>query len=130
MDLIEASQTSLREFKIRVRDHEVTADMSLVDGGKDGGMSPVELLVGALAACMGMTIQIYCSSHGLPCEGIEVNAVPAIATNPKRLENVALDITLPDGFPEDRRSAVLKVLRSCIIHRAFSDPPEIDAELD
>ena len=130
MDLIEATQTKGREFRIRVRDHAIVADMNKADGGEDGGMSPVELLVGAMAACMGMTIQIYCAAHDLPSEGIEVSAVPALATNPKRLENVALDITLPDGFPDDRRGAVLNALKTCIIHRAFTNPPEIDAELD
>lgn len=127
MDLLEVTQKKDFKFTIKVRDHVVEADMRKEDGGEDTGPNPIELLVGALSACIGMTIRVYCKMHNLPAEGIVVNAVPTLEA-PKRLKNVAIDIALPEGFPEDKRDSVMRVAHKCPVHKALTDPPGIDMD--
>jgi uncharacterized OsmC-like protein len=129
MDLLTVRQVAGKKFAIEVRSHRVESDMSREDGGEDGAMSPAELVAGALAACIGMTVWTYCRNHDLPSEGIEVNAVPAMAADPRRIGNVAVDISLPAGFPANRRDAVVRVAKQCTIHNTLAHPPVVDIDI-
>lgn len=122
-------QAGGKKFTVEIRDHRVDTDMHREDGGADGGMSPVEMLVASLAACVGMTIHTYCVTCGLPSEGISIDAVPTMADDPKRVGNVAMDVTLPEGFPADRREAVLRFVKNCPVHNTLTHPPELDLDI-
>ncbi|MBF0105169.1 MAG: hypothetical protein HQM16_07565, partial [Deltaproteobacteria bacterium] len=69
------------------------------------------------------------ASKNISSEGIVTNAVPTLATNPKRLQNVAIDITLPEGFPPDKKDAIIKVAHACPVHHTLMNPPEIDIDI-
>ncbi|MFH1726533.1 MAG: OsmC family protein [Elusimicrobiota bacterium] len=129
MDLMTISQVEDKKFSIELRSHKIESDMHADEGGKDAGMNPIELLVGSLGACIGMTIKFYCDSHKIPCEGLVVNAVPTLAAKPKRVENIAIDISLPEGFPEDRKESILRVAEKCPVHNALKHAPAIDIDI-
>lgn len=129
MELMNVKQAEGKKFTVTIRGHRVDTDMHREDGGADRGMSPVEMLVASLAACVGMTVHTYCVTYGLPSEGISVDAVPTMADSPKRIGNVAMDVTLPEGFPEDKRDAVLRFVKNCPVHNTLKQVPELDIEL-
>jgi uncharacterized OsmC-like protein len=103
-------------------------DMSKDDGGGDQGFEPIQLLAGSLCSCVAMTIQIYCEYHKIPSHGIEVNAVVTLADKPKRIQNIAMDVKLPEGFPEEKRDRVERVARKCPVHNTIMNAPDIDFE--
>jgi putative redox protein len=129
MDLIKVTQVKGTQFTIEVRSHKIGADMHREDGGNDSAMNPVELLVGALCACIGMMTNIYCAKHDLPSEGIAIDAVPTLASDPKRIQNIAIDITLPEGFPEEKKEAILRTAAACHVHHALVQGTEIDIDI-
>ena len=129
MDLMTIRQLEGKRFSVEIRNHRLESDMHKEDGGEDCGMSPAELLVGSLGACIGMMVKAYCDMHGLPSEGISVDAVPTLATGPTRIGNVAIDVTLPSGFPEDKKESVLRFAKHCPVHNTLLHPPEIDMDI-
>jgi ribosomal protein S12 methylthiotransferase accessory factor len=42
----------------------------------------------------------------------------------KRLSRVTIDITLPPGFPEKYRNAIVKTAELCTVKKVIMDPPE------
>ncbi len=46
------------------------------------------------------------------------------ADGKKRLSKVAIEITLPTGFPEKYHNAVVKSAELCAVKKAIMDPPE------
>jgi putative redox protein len=58
------------EFEART--HGVVVDEPIALGGTDRGPTPYELLLGALASCMAMTLRMYADRKGWPMEGVEV----------------------------------------------------------
>jgi uncharacterized OsmC-like protein len=130
MELITIQQKSTQEFSINVRQHEVRSDMSLDDGGQDAGPSPTELLVGAFGACLGMAVARYCQTIGCPSGEIGLYLTYQLADRPKRIENIVVDMELPEGFPPERLAAVRKVVHSCPVHNTLTKPPKIDLEID
>ncbi|MFH2205012.1 MAG: OsmC family protein [Elusimicrobiota bacterium] len=126
---MEIKQTEEKTFSIEIRGHKVITDMHKEDGGGDIGMNPLELMVGSLGGCIGLKLQQYCRAHDLPSEGIVVNAVTTLASKPVRIANIAIDITLPEGFPKEKRDAALRVAHTCPIHATLKNPPELDIEI-
>src|SRR5271166_659118 len=57
---------------IKARDHVVTADEPIEDGGLNAGPTPTELLAGALGACIVITSQLYAQRKNWPLESISV----------------------------------------------------------
>jgi putative redox protein len=53
--------------------HELIADAAEVDGGEQAGPTPYELLIGALGACMVITIEMYARRKSWPLEGVEID---------------------------------------------------------
>ena len=128
MDLITVDREQGQQFSIRVRGHEVSSDMSEQDGGRDAGLAPAEMLAGSLGACIAMMVQGYCDSRGYTDSDVAVSVTLELADNPKRIEGFAVDVELPDGFPEEKVDAVRRVAELCPIHGTLRKPPRIDIE--
>jgi len=128
MDLITITRESGLEFGIRVRGHELTSDMSAVDGGQDAGLSPAELLASSLGACVAMMVQRYCETHGYEGD-VEVCLTLELADDPKRVGGIFIDVELPDGVPENKKDAARRAAERCLVHETLTNPPQVDIEI-
>jgi putative redox protein len=128
MDLITITRKDSGEFTIGVRSHEVSSDMSVQDGGRDAAPSPVELLAGSLGACIAMMAQRYCDRHGYE-GGVGVSMTLELADSPKRVDGFVVDVELPEGFPEDKKDAVRRMIERCPVHETLRNPPRIDVDI-
>jgi uncharacterized OsmC-like protein len=129
MDLIGVDRKAGLEFKISVRGHEVTCDMSEGDGGRDAGPSPAELLAGALGACIAMMAQGFCDRHGYNDGDVRVDLTLNLADQPKRVRDIVVDLELPSGVPENQLEVVRHLAERCLIHETFRDPPNVDIDI-
>lgn len=128
MDLITVDRESDRQFRVKVRGHELSSDMSVQDGGRDAGMAPAEMLAGSLGVCIAMMVQEYCDSHGYDDGDVAVSVTLELTDKPKRIGGFAVDVELPNGFPEERMDAVRRVAELCPIHETLRIPPRVDVE--
>ena len=125
MDLISVTRKDGFEFNIQVRGHDVRADLSEKDGGRDRAPSPVELLAGSLGACIAMMVQGYCQRHGWDGD-TGVSLTMELADHPKRIGRIVVDLELPKGVPEDKKEAIKRVAERCPIHETLKSPPGLD----
>lgn len=128
MDLITVTREGGLEFKIRVRGHEVTSDMSAKDGGRDAGPSPVDLLAGSLGACIAMMVQGYCQRHGYDGD-VGVSLTVELADHPKRVEGIVVDVELPDSVPDGEKDVVRRMAERCPVHETLRNPPRVDIDI-
>jgi len=129
MDLINIARGEGLQFKIQVRGHEVSSDMSEKDGGQDRGPSPVELLAGSLGACIAMMVETYCNRHGYTDGEVGVSLTLEIADSPKRVGGIVVDVELPDGIPEDKKEVIKRMAERCPVHETLRNPPRIDIDI-
>ena len=129
MDLITLEHAHGKAFKVKVRKHELICDMTLEDGGEDAGPSPAELFATSMAACIGMIAADYCRHHDLPADDISLSTVAQLADHPKRVLSIAIDLELPEGFPEKRKQAIINAAKTCVIYNTLQNPPEVDLEI-
>ncbi len=85
MDLITVTREEGLRFSIRIRDHLMTTDMSVKDGGKDGGPAPVEIMGASMGACLATLVQAYCDTRGYTDGDVAVSLTIEMVDNPNRV---------------------------------------------
>jgi uncharacterized OsmC-like protein len=128
MDLISVTREHGLEFKVAVRGHKVTSDMSVNEGGQDAGPSPAEFLAGSLGACIAMMVQGYCDRHEYTDGEVSVSLTLELADDPKRISNIVVDVELPKGIPQDRWGGIRRIAEHCTIHETLRNPPLVDID--
>ena len=113
-------------YDIDSRGHRVITDQPVDEGGTDAGMSPVDLFIGSLTACVAYFIGRYCVRHQIPCEGFTVEADWTMAEQPHRVGRVGLRITLPETVNPSERERLLRVAHGCTVHQSIMAPPAVD----
>jgi putative redox protein len=58
---------------ISIRTHNLTADMTIAEGGGDEGPSPHDLYDAALGACKALTVLWYANKKGIPVQDIRTS---------------------------------------------------------
>src|SRR6266545_2491550 len=111
-------------FAIGVRDHTITVDQPLADGGEDTAPTPTELLVASLASCVA-----FQARHQLPTTDLTVTADYNLEPHPARVTDIRIDIQLPHAVPVERLDALLAVTRHCTVHNTLADPPTVTVTL-
>lgn len=129
MQLITVNRKSGLTFDVCVGRHHMTCDMAPEDGGTGAGFSPVEMFAGSLGACIAMNVQSYCDATGHSDGDVGVSMALELLPKPKRVGAVVVDIELPRGVPENRREAIRRVVKECVIHETLRHPPEVDVEI-
>lgn len=116
-------------FAIGMRDHMITVDQPVADGGQDTAPTPTELLVASLASCVAHYARRYLTRHRLPIVGLAVTADYTIGGRPARVTDLQVTIQLPDGVPPERRKALIAVASHCTVHNTLADPPAVTVTL-
>ena len=103
---------------VQVRDHQLTVDETLDQGGEDTGPDPQELLAVSLASCTAITVEMYAARKGWNVGHVEVAVefTPAERGCPTKFE---LIIRLPDDLPEEQAERLRVIAAKCPVHRTL-----------
>lgn len=114
---------------VRVNAHygsfDITTDQPEKNGGENSAPSPFDLFLVSLGTCAGFFALRFCQQRQLSTEGMRLSMSSEFNAETKRLDRVEITLTLPEGFPEKYRSAILRATDQCAVKRALVDPPEI-----
>jgi uncharacterized OsmC-like protein len=128
---VDVDYVDAEAYEIRVRGHRIRVDQPATLGGADSAPTPTELFVGSLAACVAFYAGRYLARHGLSRVGLAVTTDFDLATDrPARVAAIRLAVRVPDGFPPERRNALLAVASHCTVHNSLTSPPEVTVTLD
>jgi uncharacterized OsmC-like protein len=129
MDLITVTRKSGLEFSLRVRGHVITTDMSAAEGGRDTGPNPVELLACSVGSCIATMVQGYCDEHGYTDGDVGMQLTLELATDPKRIAALVMDLELPNGMPESAKEGVRRMVAGFPVPQTLRCPPRLDIEI-
>jgi putative redox protein len=109
-----------KSFKhtVQVRDHQLTVDETLDDGGDDAGPDPLEMLAVSLASCTAITMEMYAQRKGWDIGHVEVDVEysPAERGCPTKFQLV---MRLPAELPEEQLERLRTIAAKCPVHRAL-----------
>lgn len=116
-------------LRVEARHHALIVDQPEEEEGADRGITPVEMFVGSLGACVGYFALRFCRRHQLPVEGLNVFVEWEYAEQPHRVGAILVRVDLPGGFPSEMRERLQKVVEGCTIHHSLTRPPQITVRL-
>ncbi len=129
MDLITVTREDGLKFSIRIRDHVITTDLSVEEGGRDGGPSPVEILGSAAGACLATMVQAYCDNRGYTDGDVSVSLTTELLPNPNRIAGFILDVELPADVPEEDKEKLKKMALRMPVPATLRSEPRIDIDM-
>lgn len=117
------------QFEIHARQHTISCDQPLENGGYDEGMTPPELLLASLGSCAGFYAAQYLRKYKLATEGTRVRVTAEKAKDPARVDNFCIEIETPLELSEQHRAGVERAVHHCLIHNTLLHPPQIKIEI-
>lgn len=107
----------------------VRTDQPPALGGEDAAPSPYTLFLASLGTCAGFFVARFCTTRGIPVEGIRL--VQHVASDPTThlAGEVRFEIHVPSSFPEKYRAALVKVVDQCSVKRTMQAPPTFATEV-
>jgi len=123
---------------ISVGPHVLQADEPSESGGKDAGPNPQELVLAALGACIGITVQMYADRKQWPLQGVGVElsyaSVPAedcAECDPKSgmVDGIETGISFVGVLSEDQQRRLMEIAKKCPIHRMLASQVQIRPRL-
>ena len=107
----------------------IPTDQPVGVSGDGSAPTPFDYFLASLGTCAGIYVLSFCRHRQIATEGLALTQrmeFAATADGKRRLAKVAMEITLPDGFPEKYRNAVVKAAELCSVKKVLSDPPEFE----
>jgi uncharacterized OsmC-like protein len=126
---IRVSHVSGHRFSVDIRSHRLTVDQPHAAPALEGGPTPVELFVAALAACAAHSAQLVLTrvdphaSVTATCE-YEMSEAP-----PARVKSVRIAILLPFELSAERVASIRRAVELCSVQQSLRDQPEVAVTL-
>ncbi len=107
----------------------IPTDQPVEGGGEGSAPSPFDYFLASLGTCAGIYVLSFCQQRQIATEGLSLTQRMefAIAEDGKnKLSKVAIEISLPPGFPEKYRNAIVKTAGLCSVKKVIMDPPKFE----
>jgi ribosomal protein S12 methylthiotransferase accessory factor len=101
-------------------------DQPAYAGGTGSAPSPFDLFLASLATCAGYFVASFCEERKIPTAGLEVTMRTERDPKTRMIVRIAIEISLPPGFPEKYKAAVIKAADQCTVKRHILAPPAFD----
>ncbi len=102
---------------------KIITDAPIDNHGKGEAFSPTDLLAEALAGCMLTTMAIIGNSHGIVIDGTTAEVTKVMASNPRRVAEVVVDLKFPADYTDKEKSILEHAALTCPV--AVSLHPDV-----
>lgn len=105
---------------VHVRNHIISADGSVEEGGNDAGPSPHDLYDAALSACKALTVVWYAKRKNIPLENVEVSMERDASEERQGTYRLAATLHLTGDLTDTQRAELLSAAQKCPIHKLMT----------
>ncbi len=106
-------------------EHSLVIDLPIPHGGTNRGMTPPQLFIASLGACIGVYVVDYCETVNVPSQGLKVLMHWEQSDRPKRIARIRAEIVMPEeGIQPERMAAIRRVAEQCLLHNTLKNAPE------
>lgn len=102
---------------------EFKTDQPASAGGTGAAPSPFDYFLASLATCAGYFVAAFCRERQIETEGMSLSMRMERSPETRMISKIAIDISLPPGFPEKYKTAVVKAADQCTVKNHILKPP-------
>lgn len=106
----------------------LTTDAPTDNHGRGASFSPTDLVATALGTCVATIMGIQADKLGLDLEGTEITVEKEMASDPRRIDSLRTEVTMPNPLDERTRTRLEQAARHCPVHHSIH--PDIEAPID
>jgi putative redox protein len=103
-----------------VRNHIISVDGTVEEGGSDAGPSPHDLYDAAISACKALTVVWYAKRKGYPLENVEVTTERDDSEERKGVYRLSATVHLAGDLSETQRAELLSAAQKCPVHKLMT----------
>lgn len=104
----------------------IHTDQRIADGGDGSAPTPFETFLASIGTCAGIYIKGFCESRNLPTDGIQIEQKLVFDPIKQKIGKIQLEIQVPESFPQQYHSALIKSANLCAVKKMMEEPPEFD----
>lgn len=103
-----------------VRNHIVSIDGTLEEGGNDAGPSPHDMYDAAVGSCKALTVIWYAKRKNIPVEDVQVSVERDASEERKGTYRLRASLKLTGELTEAQRNELLAVADKCPVHKLMT----------
>ena len=103
-----------------VRNHIVSIDGTVEEGGSDAGPNAHDLYDAALSACKALTVVWYANRKNYPLENVEVTMERDASDERNGTYRLAATVHLTGPLSDTQRTELLSVAQKCPVHKLMT----------
>jgi ribosomal protein S12 methylthiotransferase accessory factor len=104
----------------------VKTDQPVKEGGGGTAPSPFDYFLFSLATCAGYYVVSFCEERKIPTAGLGLAMTWDRNAETHLIGKIRIAVTLPAGFPEKYKVAVVRAADQCTVKRHMLNPPEFE----
>jgi putative redox protein len=105
----------------------LTTDAPTDNHGQGRSFSPTDLVATALGTCIATILGIQADKHDFDLDGIEITVEKEMASNPRRIDSLTTEVTMPVRLDEQTRDRLERAARHCPVDESLH--PDIDVPI-
>lgn len=112
------------------RGFTVETDQPKNEGGDGSAPEPYDLFLASIGTCAGIYVLYFCHERGIDTAALKMTV--RFERNEKNhiAEAVRIHISLPPGFPQKYKAAVVRTAELCTVKKSLAHPPEFMVEAE
>ncbi|GAC18867.1 OsmC family protein [Paraglaciecola arctica] len=126
---IEISLLDGQKLQANLGQHQIISDQSISAGGEESYPEPFDYFLASMPLCAGFYIRKFCDSRGISTEGIKLTQEHATIGEDKYHKRFSISVTLPQGFPDKYKKALLAAANTCTVKKVIQAMPEFDIQI-
>lgn len=107
----------------------VHTDQAIASGGEGSAPEPFDLFFVSIATCVGIYALEFCSRRGIKTEGLKVKLAAEKSDSLRLYDPINIYMSLPEGFPEKYRRAIVRVADLCIVKKHIEADIHFNTEI-
>jgi ribosomal protein S12 methylthiotransferase accessory factor len=106
--------------------YTIETDQPPQGGGEGSAPTPFAFFLSSIGTCAGIYVLNFLRNRGISTDGLKL--IQRMHRNPLTgmVEEVRLEIIVPEDFPEKYQSALVRSAELCSVKKHFEQPPAIE----
>ena len=117
------------KVQAQVAGFTIETDQPEKSGGNNTAPSPFTLFTASIATCAGYFALKFCRARNLATEGMSLRLAYGWDKEQKKYPQMKVELTLPNGFPEKYKEAIIRAMDQCVVKKHIIDPPDFSIEV-
>ncbi len=114
-----------KRIDVEVDGFVIKTDQSPQGGGQGSAPEPFDYFLASLAACAGVYALNFCEKRGIETKGLALELRCEWNRDKRLYDKMEFVLTLPAGFPEKYRDAIVRSMQLCAVKRHMEEMPQM-----